>query len=372
MQIEKVETYPLLHRLAQPYGDANGYKKYRSCFLFRITTRSGIEGWGEAIDWLPTLEKGFRERIVPYLLGKQASHRSQLAKTIGKWHQRAASGVSMALTEILAKAAGLSVCDLWGGRWRDSVPVYASFQSYTEQPDWIPQSVRLVERAAASGFSMVKVKIGGRTLREDQAHITRLQQALEEKVQVAVDANQSYDTAAARQWERLFSRWSNWMWLEEPLPMNRPAEYKLLRAGLSVPVAGGENLKSAADFLPFLREGGIDILNPDVMHHTGVDGYRDTLQFGRHFGIRVSPHSFDGGLSRLYTLFAQACLPPWSKMDGDGIEPVEWDVMENPFAALIPMKPVDGKVAIPSGIGIGVEPDREILKAYRWDGGVYV
>ncbi|MGI6187177.1 MAG: mandelate racemase/muconate lactonizing enzyme family protein, partial [Brevibacillus sp.] len=59
MQIERVETYPLLYRLTQPYGDANGYKKYRACYLIRIVTTSGADGWGEAVDWLPTLDKEF-------------------------------------------------------------------------------------------------------------------------------------------------------------------------------------------------------------------------------------------------------------------------------------------------------------------------
>ncbi|GAX90220.1 mandelate racemase/muconate lactonizing enzyme family protein [Effusibacillus lacus] len=376
MLIERIDTFPLLYQLPQPYGDANGYKKYRSCYLFRITTRSGIEGWGEIIDWLPTLDKGFRERIIPCLLGKKATDRLHLVKTVKKWHQRTAAGVSMALTEIVAKSAGLSVTDLWGGAWREKVPVYASFQSYSERDDWIRHSLGLVEKAVNSGFQQIKVKIGGRTLREDQDHIRSLQHLLEGKIGLAVDANQSYDLAAARQWEPLFRKWArkydNLLWLEEPMPMNRVSDYKRLRTVLPVPVAGGENLKSAADFLPLLQEGALDMIQPDVMHGDGIEGYRDTLQLGRHFGTRVSPHAFDGGLSRLYALFAHACLAPWSKMDGNKIEPVEWDFMENPFTALVPLQPVNGKVAIPSGTGIGVELNQDILEKHRWDGSTYV
>ncbi len=74
----------------------------------------------------------------------------------------------------------------------------------------------------------------------------------------------------------------------------------------------------------------------------------------------------------MYALFAQACLSPWSKMDGDKIEPVEWDVIDNPFASLVLIQPVQGKAAIPDGIGIGVELDRSIIEQYRWDGSRYV
>jgi D-galactarolactone cycloisomerase len=105
----------------------NGLKSYRTCYLIRITTASGLSGWGECADWLPALDAGFKKRIIPYLIGKEAGNRTELVTVIKKWHQRAAAAVSMALTDITAKKAGLSVCELWGGKLREQIPVYASF-----------------------------------------------------------------------------------------------------------------------------------------------------------------------------------------------------------------------------------------------------
>jgi len=371
MQIERVETYPLLYRLPQAYGDANGYKRYRTSYLIRLITRSGIDGWGEIVDWLPTLHRGFQERIIPYLLGKQATDRLTVTDVVSKWHQRSAAGVSLALTEIVAKRAGLSICELWGGKFHREIPVYASFQSYGEQADWAEQSIGNVTMQIQAGHKRVKVKIGGRALAEDLAHIDRLMRTLPPDVLVALDVNQSYDLSYARLWERIFSRYSNWLWLEEPMPLDRVQEYAKLRSALSVPLAGGENLVRCAQFLPLYQMGALDIAQPDLQHSDGIDSYRTHLQLARQFGYRVSPHSFDGGLVRLYTLFAQACLPAWSKMDADPIEPVEWDAMENPFSQLFPLQPANGSVAIPDGVGIGLEPDWELIHAMRWDGSVY-
>jgi D-galactarolactone cycloisomerase len=372
LQITQVDTYPLYYPLEQPYGDANGYKKYRTCFLVRVTTEDGITGWGECIDWLPTLEKGFKERIIPYLIGQQATDRLQIVKVIKKWHQRAAAGISMALTEIVAKSANLSICDLWGGKWRESVPVYASFQSYGEDENWMNHSLRLVEQAVTNGYSQVKVKVGGRTVKEDKKHISALQYLLAKEVQFAIDANQSYDYSTAKQWEATLRQWPNVMWFEEPLPMDYVKDYVLLRSSMSVPIAGGENLLNATQFVPLLCEGALDIIQPDSMHLDGVEEFRNTLHLARTFGVRCSPHAFDGSLSRLYALFAQACLAPWSKMEGEKIESVEWDAMENPFNKIVPIQPKGGSVAVPTGIGIGVELDQEIIEAYRWDGSYYV
>lgn len=372
MYIDKIETFPCLYKVLKPYGDANGLKKYRVSYLIKITTRSGYVGWGECIDWLPTLHKGFQERIIPYLLNKKATDHHQLVRVIGKWHQRAATGVSMALTEIIARKANLSICDLWGGAYHQSIPMYASFQSYTDDVNWqMNHSLSLIGKTLQEGYQMIKIKLGGRSVKEDQEHIELVQKLVGSTAMIAVDANQSYDLATARNWCRFLSQWDNIMWFEEPMPLDRIDDYRQLRSFSAVPISGGENLTSSSKFLPLLREGAVDIITPDTMHEEGIDGFRDTLQLGRNFGVRTSPHAFDGALSRIYAMFALACSPPWSKMPDHDIEPLEWDVMDNPFTSLTSIRPDQGKVKIPDGIGIGVELDQERINHYLWDGSSY-
>ncbi|EGL17678.1 MULTISPECIES: mandelate racemase/muconate lactonizing enzyme family protein [unclassified Paenibacillus] len=371
MLIHKIETFPLFYRLPAAYGDANGIKSYRTNYLFRITTDTGVEGWGECVDWLPTLHKGFQERIIPYLIGKPIVDRSKLVLTLKKWHSRAATAVSMALTEILAKSSGLSVCDLWGGKYRDKVPVYASFQSYSVETDWHKHSLEAINQAVTEGFNMIKIKIGGKSIAEDQRHVLSVQHLLQGKISLALDANQSYDVAAALQWKTMLEKSPNLLWMEEPLQIKYIAEYIVLRSRFFVPLAGGENIKTASDFIPLLSHYALDYITPDPLHIAGIDEYRETLSLARKFGIRATPHAYDGALTRLYALFAQACLEPWSKMETEMIEPVEWDVMDNPFNHLISVQPSNGEIAIPYGIGIGIEIDLEMLAFYQWDGSSY-
>ncbi|SHF28656.1 D-galactarolactone cycloisomerase [Seinonella peptonophila] len=371
MIIKQIDTFPLFYRLKEPYGDANGYKYYRTCYLFRIRTQSGIEGWGECIDWLPTLEKGFRDRVIPFLLGKKVTDRAHLITTIQKWHDRIASGVSMALTEILAKIAGLSVCDLWGGKRREVVPVYASFQSYSEDNDWINQSIKKVETVADAGFQKMKIKIGGKSFLEDARHISSLVKLFEGQIQFALDANQSYDLFTALKWNAFFEKSSCWLWFEEPVPLQNHSAYSLLRSRCHLPIAGGENIQKPNQFIANIQAGSFDIIQPDPMHVMNIDTFRNILQLARYQKVRVSPHTYDGILSRFYAILAQSCLPAWSKMEGEEIEPVEWDVMENPFTTLLPVDPIKGIIKVPSGVGIGVEFDEKQLESLRWDGSSY-
>lgn len=367
MIIQQVDTFPLYFENPRPYGDANGLKHYRSCFLIRILTKSGLEGWGECIDWLPVLQIGFQQRIIPFLIGKNALHKANLLLEVEKWHSRSAAAVSMALTEIAARGANINICDLWGGSFREEIPVYASFQSYGVSDKWVKESVDMVEKSISQGFSMAKVKVGGKSFWEDVSHIDTLLRAFP-TTRFALDANQSYDASTARKWREILSGNTNILWFEEPLPIRLVEDYKLLRNSLLVSIAGGENLQNVPDFLYFLRKGALDIIQPDLMHLSGVDRFRRVLDLARDFGVRISPHTFDGPLSRLYTLMAMACLPPWSKMKGEDIEPVEWDVMESPFHHLFPLSPTRGKVSLPKGVGIGMEPDTEILAHYKWQG----
>lgn len=369
--IRRIDTFPLYYAIPQPYGDANGIKSYRSAFYIRITTDSGLQGWGECADWLPTLQQGFQDRIIPYLIGKNANDRTKLVRTIAKWHARSASAVSMALTEIFAKSCGKSVSELWGGKQREKVPLYASFQSYSERTDWMSLSLYRIEEALKWGYTSFKVKIGGKSLDEDMKHIREVQALLQDRGKLAVDANGSYDYATVIRWLPLLAESDNLLWLEEPLPIEQTHSYSLLRHRLPLPIAGGEDMKLAADFLPLLSSHSLDILTPDLLHLRGMDEYWGTISLAHNFGTRITPHAYDGALTRLYAIMAQACLIPWSKMKPDSIDPVEWDVMDNPFTDLLPLKPINGEVTLPDGKGIGVELDVERMKAYIWDGSSY-
>lgn len=371
LRIVQVDTFPLLYRNSKPYGDANGLKAYRSTYFIRLVTESGITGWGECSGWLPALECAFREQIIPYILGQDARLRTKIVQTIGSWHTRPASAVSMALTDIAARRAGQSVCGLWGGPLREQVPVYASFQSYTEDETWESVSLQRIEEALTKGFTRMKVKVGGKPLADDMRHIRALQSRFGRHIELALDANQSYDAAAACAWQPLIGKWDNWMWFEEPLPLHQWQPYAHCRQKLGIPISGGENVAEAKIFMNAVQQQAFDILQPDPVHVGDLDEYRGILQLARFAEIRVSPHTYDGALARCYALYAQACLKPWSKMEPDSIEPVEWDMMDNPFTSIVPLEAEQGMVRIPSGTGVGLDVDEELMRHYRWDGSRY-
>src|SRR5690606_21027266 len=157
------------------------------------------------------------------------------------------------------------------------------------------------------GYRNIKIKIGGKPIEEDQQHVLSVLRLLDDRsMGIAVDANQSYDTAAALRWQKIFDQSDRWMWFEEPIPDTYIDEYARLRERLSMPICGGENMESTTDFIPFLQQHALDIITPDPQHLPEIDQYRAVTQLIRSFDKRISPHSFDGALSRLYAAFVQA------------------------------------------------------------------
>jgi D-galactarolactone cycloisomerase len=277
----------------------------------------------------------------------------------------------MALTELFAKYSQVSVCDLWGGQLRESIPVYASFQSYSDRMDWQQISLSAIDDALQTGFRLFKLKIGGKSIEEDQKHVRQALKLLQDQAFTALDANGSYDLSTTLRWRPAFMDSTSYLWLEEPMPIHQMKNYQLLRQALPLPVAGGENLKQAVDYVPLFTDYVLDIVTPDILHLTGLDEYWSAIRLAQSFGVRVSPHCYDGALTRLYALFVQACLVPWNKMKPDSIDPVEWDAMDNPLSELLPIKPINGEIIVPQGQGIGTELDLEKLLAYKWDGSSY-
>ena len=117
------------------YGLAQTLVPRLEANVLRLETDNGLTGWGENCTpppyYLPTLAAGAREGIkyaAPLLLGADPRRPRQVMETIGRslrGHGPSKSAVDMALWDLCAKAHGLPLVDLWGGRVVEDLPVLA-------------------------------------------------------------------------------------------------------------------------------------------------------------------------------------------------------------------------------------------------------
>jgi D-galactarolactone cycloisomerase len=377
MRITAIETFLLECPLEQPFGWSQGWTDRRGAGLVRITTDSGLTGWGEGVS--TPAEAVIGDLFAPLLLGQNPLERNGLwqrmfhalynANQTGGFGGSAISAIDIALWDLAGKATGLPVCDLLGGRVWDKVAVYATGLYYTkgEFPDRLPAEARGYVEA---GFKGMKTKVGGLPLAEDVRRVAAIRQAIGPDCALMVDANQAYNAATAiRIGLQLADQ--DILWFEEPVNAKDVAGYLQVKGALPLAIAGGEALRTRYEFADFLRQNALDIAQPDVIHVGGIGEMRNVAMTANTLGIQVCPHVWASPVMIAATLHVAATLPPCPPA-GEPLpyqqEPVmEFDRTPNPIREGLckePFDQVDGFVAVPAGPGLGIEVDEEALA--RW------
>lgn len=146
------------------------------------------------------------------------------------------------------------------------------------------------------GYNVVKMKIGGASIEEDQRRIEAVLAEIGTQAQLAVDVNGRFDLETAIQYAKMLRNYPLF-WYEE---VGDPLDYAL-QAALSEfypgAMATGENLFSHQDARNLLRYGGMrpdrDYLQFDCALSYGLVEYLRTLEVLEQFGwapSRCIPH----------------------------------------------------------------------------------
>src|SRR5437764_14434652 len=171
LTITRVETFALEHRLPRAIGPSIAQTNVRDALLIKISTDSGLVGWGETADVGGTqgiIEKHLKKAV----LGKNPLEYRKLWNAM--WGPnfadgRAVGGMDIALHDLRGKALGLSVAELYGGRVRDRIMGYAAAMNYVENED--PEKQHPTEAAALAkqGWLAMKIRTGRYGFRKDLA-----------------------------------------------------------------------------------------------------------------------------------------------------------------------------------------------------------
>ena len=207
--------------------------------------------------------------------------------------------IDMAIWDAVAKIAGKPLFRLlaeqYGGTADPRVFVYAAGGYY--YPGKNLDALRAEMRSHVDrGYTVVKMKIGGASMDEDQQRLEAVLKEIDGKAQLAVDANGRFDLETAIAYAKLLRQYPLF-WYEEA---GDPLDYSL-QAALAdyypAPMATGENLFSHQDARNLLRYGGMrsdrDWLQFDCALSYGLCEYLRTLSVIRSAGWsprRCIPH----------------------------------------------------------------------------------
>ncbi len=370
LTITNVETFTLQHRLKKAIGPSTTLYPFRDALIIKISTDSGLVGWGEAADVGGT--KGIIDQhLKTVLLGKNPLEHRQLWRQL--WGPnfgdgRAVGGVDLALQDLRGKALGLSVAELHGGRVRDKVFAYASAMNYTEGLDPEQQFPEEAKQLVKRGFKAMKMRTGRFAPSRDLKVLAKVREAVGPDIRLQTDGNAgltfAQSIAFGKELEKL-----GFYFFEEPIPQQTPhyPGYPELAAALDIPLAGGEGLDSRLAAKELIVRKSFDIIQPDATLCGGITECLAIAEFASLFGVLCHPHCWGGGLAIAATIQVVSCIPGFTFGFSSDEPMLELDVYENPFRdELITTKfeVKDGRVDVPKKPGLGVEVDEAILRKY--------
>lgn len=370
LTITKVETFALQHKLVKGIGPSVASANTRDTLLVKLSTDSGLVGWGETADVGGT--RGIIEgHLKNVLLGKNPlEHRKLWAAMWGAnfGDGRAVAGCDIALHDLRGKALGLSIADLYGGRRRDKVLGYAAAMNYTDGIR--PEDQHPAEAAALAkqGFRAMKIRTGRYGHKRDLAVMEKIRDAVGPDVRLLTDGNGAFTLSQAVKFGKELERLDFYMF-EEPLPQSpNYAGYDELTRSLDIAVAGGEVLDSRATARDHIVKRSFDIIQADVSLCGGIAEVLFISEMARLFGIQALPHCWAGAIVIAASLQLNSLLAPHFQGFAGGDEPMmEFDVYENPFRDEIVTKKFelkDGYFDVPTAPGLGIEINEEVIKKY--------
>jgi D(-)-tartrate dehydratase len=137
-----------------------------------------------------------------------------------------------------------------------------------------------MRRHLDTGYTMVKMKVGGLPLVEDCRRIEAVLKVLAGRASLAVDANGKFERAEALAYAKAL-RPFGLKWFEEPCHPLDYALYAEIAAAYDAPLATGENLYSTEDVRNLVRFGGLragrDFIQVDPPQAYGIAQYANTV-----------------------------------------------------------------------------------------------
>jgi D-arabinonate dehydratase len=372
MKISSVETIRVGQSTAEFYErDAlavvGGAEHPLEMVVVKIETSKGEVGYGECVSYggLESVAATVEKVLTPLIVGEESSVITQLWDKMYRATFRlgrrgvniaAMSGVDIALWDILGKELGSPIYKLLGGA-KTRVKGYITGGYYRDDKDL----AKLVDEEKSyldAGFDTVKMKVGGLPVARDVERIRRVKDAFGDKINIAVDANNTYDFNSALRMGRELEKLGV-IFFEEPIPTDFPELSAELARLLDVPIAGYETAYTLYEFRDLIEKHAVDIVQNDAAWQGGLTEMLRIGTLARAHGFPVVPHYSAGGIGFVASLHGALVMN--SPM-------IEYHLRTNPFRDGLSgraIKHENGMFIPPDGPGLGISPDEKVIDRYR-------
>lgn len=265
MIIESIEYYPYTIPLKSEFKIATGTSDFSKGVIVKIKSKE-FYGLGEGSPSKMVLGETQESTIAAlelfkkHLIGRESSEIENIMEDLDKIIYRnyaAKSAIDIALHDLLAKEADLSLKKMFGGAGNE---MYTSITIGIED---LEKTVNDALKYKKQEFKILKIKIG-LNLQDDILKLRKIREAVSGNVKIRIDGNQGYKLKEAmvliKNIEEL-----NIEFIEQPVPYWDIESLKALKEKSLIPIMADESVKDEHDLNTLIKADAIDLLNIKIM-----------------------------------------------------------------------------------------------------------
>jgi mannonate dehydratase len=298
----------------------------RNFITLKIETDAGLYGIGDATlnGRELAVASYLSDHVIPTLIGRDASQIEDVWQYLyrGAYWRRgpvtmaAISAVDTALWDIKAKAAGMPLYQLLGGKSRDGVMVYghANGKDIDETADEVARYIEMGYRAIraqsgipglASTYGVAKEKLyyepADKDLPTENAwsttkyldHVPKLFDKLRARFgfdhHLLHDVHHRLTPIEAGRLGRSLEDY-RLFWMEDPTPAENQEGFRIIRQHTVTPIAVGEVFNTIYDCQTLITEQLIDYIRATVLHAGGITHLRRIAHLAELYHVRTGAH----------------------------------------------------------------------------------
>ena len=368
-KIVGLEAFPIEIPWKHPFKIATALYTTQPYVIIKLHTDLDVVGYGEACpcyeftgETIGTVMSILKERIFPSIRGEDAFNVEAITSKVDEaavGNVSAKGAVDMAVHDVMGKVLNQPVYNLLGGCIRDKA-LYMGGASITT----IEETVETCVKDVSKGIRELKIKVGEDPTR-DAEKIRRVREAVGPDVQIRVDANQGWRTPhRAIKAIKLMERCELQL-VEQPIFAWNLRGLSHIRRIVDVPIMLDESVHTSKDAAKAIEAEACDIINVKLMKSGGIYEALKINAIAEASGVDC----FMGGMGE--TSIGQAAALHVIASRGNikyadvELPADEWGLEEDIASGLEQTK-VDNALymRIPSGSGLGVQVNEEIMKKY--------
>ena len=338
---------------------------WKNWLFAKVLTDEGTYGIGEGtLNYFgKTVETAIHE-LKPLIVGMDPFQVEIISQRLirdvytdgAQVHMCAVAAIEIACWDIIGKACGQPIYNLWGGRCHDKLRAYANgWYRGPRTPESFHEKAQDVVRR---GYTALKFDPFGDNWRMTTPRdfdltidiIRAVRDAVGPHVDILVEGHCRFNVATALQFAQAMAPMRP-AWFEEPVPHTNIGAMVEVARHSPVPIATGESLSNKQQFAELAKHDVVSIYQPEPLNLGGLFAARKIADMvDAHYGM-IAPHSAQGPVCSAACAQLNASIPNFyvHEIFDEFNEPWEKEIVSGGVEV------VDGYIEISDRPGLGID-----------------